>query len=302
MIDAESLPDATQIATPIFVLLVVAELLLVSFGRLKGRYEPRDSAASMVMGTGSVVGGALLGGLAHGALVAVWDHRLLTLSVSLPMIAAAFILDDFRYYWWHRLAHRCRWFWADHVIHHSSQHYNLTTALRQPWFSTTSGAFLLRAPLVLAGFHPGMLAFCGSLNLVYQFWIHTETIGKMPAWFEGVFNTPSHHRVHHGRNPKYLDANYGGTLIIWDRMFGSFVGEDADEPVRYGLVHSLGTFNPLRIATHEYLAMARDAAKPGLTPGQRLKYLFAEPGWSHDGSRQTSRQIKSAEARRKSAG
>ena len=208
------------------------------------------------------------------------------------MIALCFVVDDLRYYWYHRIAHRCRWVWAEHVIHHSSQHYNLSTALRQSWTGTFTGMFLLRIPLALLGFHPVLLLFVGGLNLVYQFWIHTETIGRMWRPIEFIFNTPSHHRVHHATNPRYLDSNYAGTLIIWDRMFGSFVPEQDEDMPRYGIVKNIGTFNPLRVAFHEWIDMFGDAARPGLTFRQRMAYLFAPPGWSHDGSRKGSGELK----------
>ena len=151
---------------------------------------------------------------------------------------------------------------------------------------------LVRAPLVLLGFHPGIILLVGGLNLIYQFWIHTEAIDKMPRWFEAVMNTPSHHRVHHGRNARYLDVNYAGVFIIWDKMFGTFVPEQAHDRPDYGLVHNIGTFNPLRIAFHEWIGLIRDATQPGLTLSERLKYAFAPPGYSHDASRDTSAIIK----------
>jgi hypothetical protein len=156
---------------------------------------------------------------------------------------------------------------------------------------------VLRAPLILAGFSPEMVIFCGGLNLLYQFWIHTEAIGRMPRWFEYVMNTPSHHRVHHGRNARYLDANYAGTLIVWDRLFGTFVPEQAAEKVEYGLVHNLGSFNPLRVAFHEWVALFRDVFRRGLSWRDRLGYLFAPPGWSPDGRRETSESLKRAYVR-----
>jgi sterol desaturase/sphingolipid hydroxylase (fatty acid hydroxylase superfamily) len=208
------------------------------------------------------------------------------------VVALCFVLDDLRYYWVHRFGHRIRWVWASHVNHHSSQHYNLTTALRQTWTGTFTFMIVMRAPLVLLGFHPAMVLFCGGLNLIYQFWIHTEAIGKLPRWVEAVMNTPSHHRVHHGRNPRYLDANYAGVFIIWDRLFGTFVPELDSEKPDYGLVQNLGTFNPLRVAFHEWLAIWRDVTQPGLSLRDRVMYAVAPPGWSHDGSRDTSEGIK----------
>ena len=158
--------------------------------------------------------------------------------------------------------------------------------------------FVLQVPMVLLGFHPALIAFVYGFNLVYQFWIHTETIGRMWGWFEFIFNTPSHHRVHHATNPRYLDANYAGTLIIWDRMFGTFVEELEEDLPRYGIVKNIGTFNPLKVAFHEWIGMFKDAFSPGLTLGQRLRYLFMPPGWSHDGSRDTSETLKAAYVRR----
>jgi sterol desaturase/sphingolipid hydroxylase (fatty acid hydroxylase superfamily) len=191
-----------------------------------------------------------------------------------------------------------RWVWAEHINHHSSQHYNLSTALRQSWTGLFTGMFVLQVPLVLLGLHPAVIAFVFGFNLVWQFWIHTETIGRMWGWFEFIFNTPSHHRVHHATNPRYLDANFAGTLIIWDRMFGTFVEERAEDLPRYGIVHNIGTFNPVKVAFHEWIGMFRDAFAPGLSLRQRLGYLFMPPGWSHDGSRETSESLKAAYVRR----
>jgi len=154
------------------------------------------------------------------------------------------------------------------------------------------GLVLLSTPLVFLGVHPILLGFVASLNLLYQYWIHTEAIDRMPKWFEAVFNTPSHHRVHHGTNPQYLDANYAGILIVWDKAFGSFVPEDRNVEISYGLVNNVGTFNPIKIAFTEMWGAVKDVALPGLSMGARLKYLFAPPGWSHDGSRKSSAQIK----------
>lgn len=194
------------------------------------------------------------------------------------------------YYWLHRAGHRVRWFWASHVNHHSSQHYNLSTALRQTWTGFLALSFAYRLPLAAIGFEPAMVLTCAGLNLVYQFWIHTEAIGRMPRWFEAVFNTPAHHRVHHATNPAYLDRNYAGALIIWDRMFGTFAPEVAGETIRYGIVRQLGTFSILHAAFHEWVAMARDLASAPWRA--KLSYLLREPGWSHDGSRETSDMIK----------
>jgi sterol desaturase/sphingolipid hydroxylase (fatty acid hydroxylase superfamily) len=292
MTDLRTYPDVVQLAVPFFIALILIELMWIHLTKRGGRYETRDAVTSLVMGAGNVASGIVLGFIAWGFFMALWEITPLDLGTAWWVVALCFVLDDLRYYWVHRFGHRIRWVWASHVNHHSSQHYNLTTALRQTWTGTFTFMMVVRAPLILLGFHPAMVLFCGGLNLIYQFWIHTEAIGKLPRWVEAVMNTPSHHRVHHGRNPRYLDANYAGVFIIWDRVFGTFVPEREDEKPDYGLVENIGTFNPLRVAFHEWVAIFRDIAQPGLGLRERLKYALAPPGWSHDGSRRTSEEIK----------
>lgn len=283
-------PDVVAWAVPAFTLLVLIEM---AAWRLTGRgnYETRDSAASLVMGFGSRIAPLLGGGaLVFAVFTAAYEYRLFDIPNTWWAVALCFVLDDLRYYWFHRISHERRWFWASHVIHHSSQHYNLTTALRQTWTGDIFGALLFKTPLVLIGFHPLMIAFVSGLNLLYQFWIHTELIGRLGP-FEWVFNTPSHHRVHHATNPRYLDSNYAGTLIVWDRMFGTFTPESSDEKCRYGIVKNLGTFNPLVIAFHEWIGIAKDILK-ARSLGEVLGYTFGPPGWSPDSSRLTTAMIK----------
>ncbi len=292
MPDLKDFPDVTQLAIPFFVIAILLELFVIRYLKRRGDYETRNTLTSLVMGVGNVVSGLLLGFVAFFVLMWAWEYRIYDFGTAWWAIALCFILDDLRYYWYHRIAHRCRWVWAEHVNHHSSQHYNLSTALRQSWTGTFTGMFILRIPLALIGFHPVLLLFVGGLNLVYQFWIHTEAIGRMWKPIEWIFNTPSHHRVHHATNPRYLDSNYAGTLIIWDRMFGSFVPELDEDMPRYGIVKNVGTFNPLKVAFHEWIDMFRDAFQPGLKLTERLAYLVAPPGWSHDGSRKGSEALK----------
>ena len=291
-LDMAHLANPTAVATPLFIALILGEGALLAIRRHEGAYDVGDTFSSLAMGAGNVVSGLLLKGIGYGVLLWLYQFRLFSVPATLLALIVCFLLDDFRYYWSHRISHRSRWFWASHVVHHSSQHYNLTTALRQPWGGEMTGLVVLQAPLTLLGFHPVLLAFAASLNLVYQFWIHTEAVGRLPRWVEAVFNTPSHHRAHHARNPRYLDSNYAGTLIVWDRLFGTFVPEDAADPPRYGLVKNIGTHNPLRVATHEYAGILADVRRPTLSLRQRFLYIFAEPGWSHDGSRTTSAEIK----------
>ena len=287
-----NLPNPVDLAIPAFILLVLAEMVVARL-RNRRRYCPKDTLTSLTLGFGSSIAGLLAGGLIFG--MAVWVHQFRLVEIGWVWWAwiACFVLDDLAYYVFHRAAHRVRWFWASHVIHHSSQHYNLSTALRQTWTGFFSLSFLFRLPLFLIGFPPVMVFFCAGINLIYQFWIHTEVVGRMPAWFEAVMNTPSHHRVHHAVNPRYLDRNYAGVFIVWDRMFGTYERERDDDRPRYGIVRQLGSFNVLWAAFHEWTGIARDL---WTAPGWRNKaaYLLREPGWSHDGSRETSDTIRAA--------
>ncbi|HEX8383219.1 MAG TPA: sterol desaturase family protein [Sphingomonas sp.] len=285
-----ALPDPIDYAVPGFVLLVLAEMIVA---RLRGRdrYCPRDTLTSLALGLGSTVAGALSAGAVFALASRVSAFRVFDIGYGWYWFALCFVLDDLAYYAFHRSAHRVRWFWASHVIHHSSQHYNLSTALRQSWTGFFSLAFLFRLPLFLIGFPPAMVFFVAALNLIYQFWIHTEVVGRLPRWVEAVMNTPSHHRVHHATNARYLDRNYAGVFIVWDRLFGTFERERDEERPRYGLVHNLGSFGLFWAAFHEWIAIARDVRA---APGWRAKlgYMWRPPGWSHDGSRDTSETIR----------
>lgn len=291
-ISTPEFPLVLAMAVPFFVLTIALEWWFIRKGKLEGTYEAKDALTSMLMGFGNLVSDIFMGFISLGILMWAWQFRLIDLGISLPVIALALLAQDLLYYWKHRAAHRIRWLWSAHVVHHSSQHYNLSTALRQPWNNHFTGFVLLSTPLVFLGVHPLLLGFVGSLNLLYQYWVHTEAIRRLPKWFEAVFNTPSHHRVHHGTNPQYLDSNYAGILIIWDKVFGTFVPENDAIDIEYGLVKNVETYNPIKIAFGEMWSAVRDAFTTGLSLSQRLKYLFAPPGWSHDGSRKSSAQIK----------
>ena len=282
--------DPLPYAVPLFVLLIAVEIL---WARHKGHltaYETRDTAVSLALGLGSVAAGALAAPAVLSAMALVHEATPLRIGWACWAWPLCFVADDLAYYWLHRAGHRVRWFWASHVNHHSSQHYNLSTALRQTWTGFFALTFAFRLPLVAVGFAPEMVLTCAGLNLVYQFWIHTEAIRRMPRWFEAVFNTPSHHRVHHATNPRYLDRNYGGTFIVWDRLFGTFEPEVDGEAIRYGIVRQLGGFSLLHAAFHEWLAIGRDMVTAPWRA--KLPYLLREPGWSHDGSRETSHMIR----------
>ncbi len=244
-------------------------------GLNRAGYERRDSWASLKMGAVSVLTVGLLNLVIFEFAQLLWNLRLWDLGTGFAAWAVALIGWDFAYYWEHRISHERRIFWAAHVNHHSSQRYNFTTALRQPWLPLS--ALLCLPPVVLLGVRPHLLMVSGGINLIYQFLLHTEAIDRFPRWFEAVFNTPSHHRVHHGSNSEYLDRNYGGILIVWDKMFGTF--EPEREPVVYGLTKNINTFVLWDIAWHEYRAVLRDAwrARGWRT---KLSHLFKGPGWA----------------------
>ncbi|OYQ31224.1 C-5 sterol desaturase [Sandarakinorhabdus cyanobacteriorum] len=270
------MPDPVAFAIPVFVLSIIIEVVAVRLG-WRGDYDWRDTGTSLAMGLGNTIVGALLAGTSAGIALWAWQYRLFDVPMGWASFALCFVLDDLAYYWIHRAGHRIRWAWAAHVIHHSSQHYNLSTALRQTWSGLFGLTFIIKLPLFMIGFPPALVAFCGGLNLIYQFWIHTEAIGRLPRWFEAVMNTPSHHRVHHGTNPRYLDRNYAGVFIIWDKLFGTFEAERDDEPVRYGIIKNLATFNPFWVAIHEWVGIGRDLLK-ARSLRQALLAAFGPPG------------------------
>lgn len=286
----QHLPNPVDYAIPGFVLLVLAEMV-VAWARDRKRYCPRDTLTSLALGLGSTVAGILVGGMVIA--ISYWVARFAIFHIGFQWywFVLCFVLDDLSYYVFHRSAHRVRWFWASHVIHHSSQHYNLSTAPRQTWTGFFSLTLLFRLPLLVIGFPVEMVLFVGGINLIYQFWIHTEVIGRMPRWFEAVMNTPSHHRVHHATNARYLDKNYAGVFIVWDRWFGTFIEEREDDRPRYGIVKDLGSFNVLWAAFHEWIGIAKDVWHAP-TIAAKWNYMVKPPGWSHDGSRDTSETIK----------
>lgn len=283
-------PDVVLWAIPGFIAFLLLEVTLGRRYR-SVRYAGRDTAASLTMGIGSVVINGATAGLIASVFFAVYALSPFRLGYEWWVFVLCFLLEDLAYYWFHRISHENRWFWASHVVHHSSRFYNLSTALRQTWTGKLTLGIVFWLPLVFLGFPPEMVFLFMGTSLLYQFWIHTEAIGRLGP-LEWVLNTPSHHRVHHAVNPRYLDANYAGILIVWDRLFGSFVAEEADDPPVYGLVKNIGTYSPMRIAFHEWAAIARDV-RAAKTWAEAERYLFGPPGWSPDGSRRTSAAIKS---------
>ncbi len=284
-------PPIILYAIPFFVFAMLLEFFITTKRNIK-TYTSKDAFSSIAMGLGNVFLGFINKVIVFGALYFIYENfRIFTIPIAWWGFIILFFADDLSYYWFHRISHENRLFWASHVIHHSSQHYNLSTALRQTW---TGGfySFIFWLWLPLLGFDPGMIVFQMAISLLYQFWIHTETIDKMPKWFEAFFNTPSHHRVHHGSNPIYLDRNHAGILIVWDKMFGTFQPELKTEKVNYGLVTNIDTYNPFIIAFKEWFALFKDAFSGKKSLTNRLKYLVKPPGWKHDGTGKVSEDLR----------
>lgn len=267
--------DIIHWAIPGFILLLLAELILNAYDQ-RNLYETKDTLSSLTMGLGNVIIGIWGKLLVLGTYYLLYQIRIFTLGWDWYIWIFAFFADDFSYYWFHRKSHEIRYFWASHVVHHSSQKYNLSTALRQTWTGNLTGAFIFWIWMPLIGFHPLMVMTMQSISLIYQFWIHTETVGKLPRPIEYIFNTPSHHRVHHGSDPIYIDKNHGGILIIWDRIFGTFQPE-IFRPT-YGLTRNINTYNPIKIAFHEWIDIFHNL-RNAKSVKEAFLYIFGRPGW-----------------------
>lgn len=275
------------LAIPVFFLFIGIELLIDRL-RKTNYYRFNDAISNLSLGVGSQVSGVFLKLFVFIAYKYLYEHYRLTTMPGLETehtgwvvvltFMALFVGVDFFYYWFHRLAHEISVLWGSHVVHHQSEEYNLTVALRQAWLQ---GAFswVFYLPLAIMGFEPVMFLTVGAFQTLYQFWIHTKAIGKTPAWFEYVFNTPSHHRVHHGVNPKYIDRNHGGTFIIFDRMFGTF--QDEEEEVVYGITGQPKSWNPLWLNFEYWGGLFKDVVK-ARSVLDAIKMLVLKPGWKPD--------------------
>jgi sterol desaturase/sphingolipid hydroxylase (fatty acid hydroxylase superfamily) len=282
--------DLTHYAVPAFIALMLLEATVGARHVHHNIHDDmRDTWASLGMGLGSVVINLLWKSVVFAYFSFLYSLTPLRLGYEWWVWPAAMLADDFCYYWFHRMSHEVRFLWAAHVNHHSSRKYNLSTALRQPW-TTPLTSFWFWTPMPLLGFDPAIILTVQAISLLYQFWIHTETIDRLGA-LETVLNTPSHHRVHHAKNVRYLDRNHGGILIIWDRLFGTFAEEK--EPPVYGLTKDIDTYNLVEIAFHEWSALWKDVRKPN--PWRvRVSYLLKPPGWSPDGSTKTADELRAA--------
>lgn len=267
--------NPTIIAIPVYFLLIGIELIVHRIKATKS-YRLNDALTNINCGITSQVSGAFLKVFSIGLYTYIYEQfRFETIENGVLTWIIAFIAYDFFYYWAHRMSHQVNLFWGGHSVHHQSEEYNLSVALRQSstqiiWTS------LFYTPMALVGIDPLVLLSVSGFNLLYQFWIHTESIDRLPRWFEAVMNTPSHHRVHHARNPKYIDKNHAGTFIVWDKMFGTFRMEE--EKPTYGITKNLNSWNPVWANLVHYSDMISDIRTiPKVS--DKVKYIFKKPGW-----------------------
>ena len=278
--------DPTVFAIPVFVALIIIEVVINAKKNLN-LYKFKDSSANITMGLGSVVIGLLTKTFAFFVFLWIYQFRLFEIPNTRWMWGLLLLADDVTFYWYHRLAHQIRFFWAAHVQHHSSEHMNFSVALRQSWGEPFI-KFLFYIWLPFIGFNPVYILIMQAISLVYQFFPHTKLVGKLGP-IEWIFNTPSHHRVHHATQVQYLDKNHAGILIIWDRMFGTFQKE-IEVPI-YGITENINSFSPLKIASHEYISLWQDIRRAKKL-SDKIKYLINPPGWSHDGENRTSKELQ----------
>ena len=278
--------DPTVFAIPVFIALIIIEVVINAKKNLN-LYKIKDSTANITMGLGSVVIGLLTKTFAFFVFLWIYQFRLFEIPNTWWMWGLLLLADDVTFYWYHRLAHQIRFFWAAHVQHHSSEHMNFSVALRQSWGEPFI-KFLFYIWLPFIGFNPVYILIMQAISLVYQFFPHTKLVGKLGP-IEWIFNTPSHHRVHHATQVQYLDKNHAGILIIWDRMFGTFQKEI--EVPTYGITVNINSFNPLKIASHEYISLWQDMRRSKKL-SDKIKYLINPPGWSHDGENRTSKELQ----------
>lgn len=271
---------------PLIALALIVEGLC--YFRKNRSYPWRDSLSSLAIMAGHSAAGIIShAAITAGLAVVVWRFRYTTVDLGKGWnIFLLFVLLEFAYYWYHRAAHRVRLMWGSHSVHHSPEELTLSAAYRLNWTPLLSGSWPFYLPLVWIGFDPNWVFGMVSANLLYQFWLHTTLIPRLGP-LEWIFNTPSAHRVHHASNPEYLDRNYGGVLILYDRLFGTYAAERPDVNIRYGLVHPIASRNPFVLVYHEFCAILRDL-RQARSWRERLAYVLAPPGWQPDALHPTS--------------
>lgn len=277
-----------MISTPIYIIVIGAELLF-SYIHEKKYYSTKGILANVYLSTLNFSLDILVRGVCLLVLNYFYQFKFVEIKNTIAYWSLLIIAQDFMFYWLHRVDHYCRLFWAVHVTHHSSEEFNLTVGFRSSVFQPLY-RFIYFIPLSLIGFKGIDIMFIYAATQIYGILIHTKTVGKL-GFLEWFLSTPSHHRVHHASNVKYLDKNMGMVFIIWDRLFGTFEEEDKDEQVVYGLTENIKTYNPLKMVFHEWISIGKDLRKSS-SIGAKFMYVFGPPGWSHDGSKKTARQLR----------
>jgi sterol desaturase/sphingolipid hydroxylase (fatty acid hydroxylase superfamily) len=265
------------------------EVLVMKF-LLKRDFNWRSSLASFGVLVGRSFSEFIPVFIAMPGAFWLYEHRLFQQSNRLWSWLVLFVGLEFVYYWWHRISHRSRWFWTNHAVHHSPNELNFAAAFRVGWTARLMATYVVFAPLVLLGFEPQIVFMAYALNLSYQFWIHADWIPRLGP-LEGIVNTPAAHRVHHASNLEYLDANYGGVLMVFDRLFGTYRAERDDVRIRYGLVEPLYSYNPFKIVFHQFGPLFRDL-RGARNAREVLGYLFGPPGWKPNGQGKTTEDLR----------
>lgn len=276
------------ITTPIYIIVIGGEILY-SYFKQRHLYSTKGVLANIYLSVLNFTLDIVLRGVCLWVLNYFFQFKFFEIENVIAYWAVLLLAEDFMYYWLHRIDHYCRFFWAVHVTHHSSEEFNLTVGFRSSVFQPLY-RFIYFIPLALMGFKGIDIMFMYAATQIFGILVHTQTIKKL-GFLEYIIVTPSHHRVHHGSNIQYLDKNMGMLLIIWDKLFGTFQAEDDKDPVKYGLTKNIGTYNPLTMVFHEWKAIFNDLKKQ-TSFKNKLMYVFGPPGWSHDGSTKTSTQLR----------
>lgn len=276
------------ITTPIYILVIGGEILY-SYLKQKHLYTTKGVLANIYLSALNFTLDIVLRGICLLVLDYFFKFRFFEIENVIAYWVVLLLAEDFMYYWLHRIDHYCRFFWAVHVTHHSSEEFNLTVGFRSSVFQPLY-RFIYFIPLALMGFKGIDIMFMYAATQIFGILVHTQTIKKLGV-LEYIIVTPSHHRVHHGSNIKYLDKNMGMLLIIWDKLFGTFQAEDEKDPVKYGLTKNIKTYNPLTMVFHEWKSIWNDLKKQ-TSFKNKLMYVFGPPGWSHDGTTKTSSQLR----------
>jgi len=283
------------ISTPIYLILIGGELLLTHWQH-KQKYTFKDTITNVYLMLLNAGVDLLFRVIYLAIFYSCYLHKLISWESGIAYWIAIFFAEDFLYYWLHRFDHEIRFFWASHVTHHSSEQYNFSVGFRSSVFQPLY-RFIYFMPLPFLGFKPLDILLVYAATQIWGIFVHTQLINKM-GWLEYILVTPSHHRVHHASNPKYLDKNMGMFLIIWDKLFGTFQQELEEikyQPIRFGLTKNIENPNPLNIVFHEWKQIVKDIFQKKITLKERLNYLFGPPGYSHNGSRKTSEEMRKEE-------